>query len=111
MVKQGCVAAFARLQIDGCIVRGALLPTPREEAEPCERSRPDGGLVRLALVTVLLRGGLGPEGVADRFGGPLHNRLSQGRGHWRGQCTQDVFPLRSVTGAMPAYFWRASAEA
>src|SRR5262245_57364403 len=76
-MKQGCMAAFERLQIERFIVRGALLPTPREDVEPFERSSPYGGLVCLALVTLLLIRGLGPEGVADRFGGPLHKRLAQ----------------------------------
>ena len=31
-------------------------------------------------------------------------------GHWRRQWTQDLLPLRSVTGAIPAYFWSSSAE-
>jgi hypothetical protein len=77
VVKQGCIAAFERLQREGFIVRGALLPTPREDAEPLERESPDGHLGCLPLITLLLGVGLGPEGVADRFGGPLHTRLSQ----------------------------------
>ena len=32
-------------------------------------------------------------------------------GPWRRQCTQAVWPRRSVTGAIPAYFWRAAAAA
>ena len=32
-------------------------------------------------------------------------------GHWRRQCTQDFLPLRSVTGAIPAYCWSAAAAA
>ena len=31
-------------------------------------------------------------------------------GPWRHQWTQDCVPLRAVTGARPAYCWRASAE-
>ena len=31
-------------------------------------------------------------------------------GHWRRQWTQDLLPLRSVTGAIPAYFGSSSAE-
>ncbi len=32
-------------------------------------------------------------------------------GPWRRQCTQAVWPRRSVTGAIPAYVWRAAAAA
>jgi hypothetical protein len=54
VVKQGCVAAFERLQRDGFLVRGAPLPTPLEEAEPLERYSPYGGLVCLACRSTLL---------------------------------------------------------
>src|SRR5262244_3944205 len=65
------------LERDGLIVRRALLPAPREEADPCEGQCPYGGLMRLALVALLLVVHLRPEGMPDRFGGPLHERLSQ----------------------------------
>jgi hypothetical protein len=39
--------------------------------------RPHGGLMRFPLVALLLVIDLCPEGMSDRFGGPLHERLSQ----------------------------------
>jgi hypothetical protein len=36
VMQEGCTAACARLEIDGCIIRGVSLPTPKEETEPCE---------------------------------------------------------------------------
>ena len=39
-----------RLEIDGLIVRRAVLPTPREDADPCEGQGPYGGVLRLAAV-------------------------------------------------------------
>ena len=78
-MKQGCIAAFERLQIDGFLVRGALLPTPIKDADPFEGQGAHGSLVRLALVALLLVVDLGPEGMPDRFRGPFHERLSQER--------------------------------
>ena len=71
--------AFERLEIDGFIVRGALLPTPIEDADPFEGQGAHGRLVRLALVALLLVIDLCPEGMPDGFRGPLHERLSQER--------------------------------
>lgn len=65
-----------RLEIDGLIVRGALLPAPIEDADPCERQGPYGGLMGLALVALLLVVNLRPEGMPDRCSGPLHKGLA-----------------------------------
>src|SRR5262249_49747325 len=53
---------------------------------------------------------LGPEGMPNRFGGPLHERLPEELGTLETPGHQAFFPLRSVTGAMPAYFCSAAAE-
>ena len=42
-----------------------------------EYQGPHGSLMGFALVALLLGGELGPEGVPDRFSGPLHERLSE----------------------------------
>ena len=76
-MQEWCAAAFERLEIDGFIVRGAILPTPIEDADPFECQGAHGRLVRLALVALLLVVDLRPEGMPDRFGSPLHKRLSQ----------------------------------
>ena len=59
------------------IIRGALLPTPKKNADPLERQRAHGDLVGLALITLLLVIDLRPEGMPDGFSGPLYKRLSQ----------------------------------
>src|SRR6266849_5321511 len=61
----------------GLIVRGAILPTPREDAEPCERQGPHGGLMGLPLVTLLLVINPRPEGMLERLSRPLHERLPE----------------------------------
>ena len=66
-----------RLEIGGLVIRGAVLPTPIEDADPFECQGPYGSLMGFALVTLLLVVDLCPEGVPDRFSGPLHERLSE----------------------------------
>jgi hypothetical protein len=66
-----------RLERDGLIVRCALLPAPREEAEPCERQGPYGGLMGLALVALLLIVHLRPEGRPDRLRRPCDAGVSE----------------------------------
>src|SRR5262245_54079776 len=60
-----------RLERDGLIVRCALLPAPREDADPCERQCPDGGLMGLALIALLLGVHVRPEGMPDRLRRPF----------------------------------------
>jgi hypothetical protein len=71
--------AFERLERDGCIKWGALLPTPREEAAPCEGQGAHGRLVRLALIALLLIRDLGPEGRPCGCRRPRDTRLAQER--------------------------------
>src|SRR5215510_10078202 len=66
-----------RLERDGLIVRCTLLPAPREDAEPCERQCPYGGLLGLALVALLLGVHLRPEGMPDRRRRPFDARLPE----------------------------------
>ena len=61
-------------------LRRALLPAPKEDADPLERQRPYGGLMGLALVALLLVVHLCPEGMPDGFRGPFDERLSEERG-------------------------------
>src|ERR671937_1113560 len=79
VVKQGRATAFERLEIHGFIIWGALLPTPREAADPCKSQGAHGCLMRLALVALLLGVDLGPEGMPGGFRRPLHKRLAQER--------------------------------
>ena len=59
------------------IVWGALLPTPREDAEPCEGQGSYGRLVRLALLALRLIRDLCPEGMPGGCRRPLDKRVSQ----------------------------------
>jgi len=76
-VQEWCVAAFECLEIDGFIIRGALLPTPIEDADPFEGQGAHSRLMRLALVALLLIIDLCPEGMSGGFRCPLDKRLSQ----------------------------------
>jgi hypothetical protein len=77
MVEQGGPPAVARLARDGCVRRGALLPTPQAETPPRARESAPGGLRRFPLVA--LRWGIAPRParMPDGCGGPLDERLSE----------------------------------
>src|SRR2546428_4673728 len=66
-----------RLEIDGLIVRRVLLPAPIQDADPFERQCPDGSLMGLALVALLLVVNLCPEGMPDRLRRPFDKRLPE----------------------------------
>ena len=78
-MQEWCTAAFERLEIDRFLIRRALLPTPKEDADPFECQGSYGRLVRLAFVALLLIIDLGPEGMPRGFRRPLHERLAQER--------------------------------
>jgi hypothetical protein len=71
---------FQCREIDRFIIGRAMLPTPKDDTDPCERQCPDGGLMGGALVALLLVVGTCPEGMPNRCSGPLHERLSQACG-------------------------------
>src|SRR5262245_56960704 len=77
VVHECRAAVVERLEIHRLIIRGAVLPTPIEDADPFERQGPHRRLMGFALVTLLLVIELGPEGMPDRFRRPLHKRLAQ----------------------------------
>jgi hypothetical protein len=79
VVQEWCAAAVERLKIHGFLVWRARLPTPREEANPCEGQGAHGCLGRLGLGALLLVVDLRPEGMPWRFSRPLHKRLAQER--------------------------------
>jgi hypothetical protein len=76
-VQKWCAAAFERLEIHRFIIRRAILPTPIEDANPFKGQGPHSGLMRLALITLLLVVDLGPEGMPCGFSSPLHKRWAQ----------------------------------
>src|SRR5512132_2477099 len=59
------------------MVRGSSLPTPKEHAEPLERQGAYGRLVCFARVALRWVIDPCPEGLADRFRGPLHEGLAE----------------------------------
>src|SRR5215510_5612262 len=77
MLERCRSAAIERIEIDGLIVWGSILPTPKENAEPLERQGAYGRLVCFALIALLLVIDPCPEGMADRFSGPLHEGLAE----------------------------------
>ena len=56
---------------------GVLLPTPREDADPCEGKGAHGRLVRLAFIVLLLIIDLCPEESLVDYRRPLDKRLAQ----------------------------------
>ena len=77
----------ARLERGGLIVRRALLPTPREDTEPCARAGPHGGLRGFPLVALLLVIDLRPASMPDGLSRPLHERLADAR--WTLEAPRD----------------------
>jgi hypothetical protein len=68
------------MELGGLSVRDALLPTPREDAEPLAREGSHRGLRGLPLVTLLLVIEPRPEGGPERCSRPLHKRLAEACG-------------------------------
>src|SRR5262249_42723497 len=79
VVQEWCMTAFERLERKRFIVRRARLPTPREDADPCEGEGTHGCLMRFALLALLLIVHLGPESMPGGFRRPLDTRLAQER--------------------------------
>jgi hypothetical protein len=71
------VVAFARVERDGCILWGALLPTPLAAADPCACQGAHGSLVGLACSALRLIIDLGPAGMPWGFRRPLDKRVAQ----------------------------------
>jgi hypothetical protein len=104
MLQEGCPATFERLEIDRFILRRVLLPTPREAAHPCEGSGAHGRLGCRALLALLLIIALCPAGMPGDAAAHSTNVWRRHFGPGRRPWIQDCLPLRSVTGARPAYF-------
>ena len=80
------------LEIDRLIIRGAVLPTSREDTEPCERQGLYGRLMGFALGALLLVGELSPDGMPDRFRCPLYKRLAEELGTLEAPVPPRLFP-------------------
>jgi len=100
-----------RLERDGLIVERALLPAPREDTDPFAGQGPHGGLMGLALVTLLLVVPLGPEGMADRLRRPCDERVPEEL--WTLQAPVHPGLLAAPFGhrGHPGYVCSAAAEA
>jgi hypothetical protein len=72
-----CTAAYERLELDGFIIRRAILPPPPEGTAPFACLGAHSRRGRLALVTLLLIIDLRPEGMPRGFRRPLHERVAQ----------------------------------
>jgi hypothetical protein len=70
MVDQGRTTVVERLERDGLLIQGTILPTPREETAPLACQSAHGGLRRFPLVALLLGIPPRPEGMPERCGGP-----------------------------------------
>ena len=55
----------------GLIIGAAILPTPREEADPCAREGPHSGLMGCPLVTLLLSNRHAPSRRAGSMQPPM----------------------------------------
>ena len=67
------------LEIGRRIVGEAILPTAREDAEPCAGQGSPSSLVGVALVALRLIRDLGPAGMPERGRCPCHERVSEAR--------------------------------
>src|SRR5262249_40918914 len=72
--------AMQRLERDGLLVRRALWPAPRQNADPCARQRASGRLLGLALVALRLGGALRPAGMPERLRRPCDDRVPEALG-------------------------------
>jgi hypothetical protein len=93
-----------RLAIDRLIIRGAVLPTPREDAEPCDCESPYGRLMRFALSAVRLVVELGPEGLPDRCCCPLHTRVAEELGTLEAPVAPGLLPTACGARGNPRLF-------
>ena len=79
VVQEGRVPACERGERDGCLRGGALLPTPRAEADPCAGHGAPGRLGCRACLALRRRRDLGPAGRPGGCRRPLDTRVSQER--------------------------------
>src|SRR4030095_6610347 len=87
------------LEIDGLIVRRALLPAPIEDADPFECQCPYGDLMGFTLVTLLLVVYLRSERMPDPLCSPFNERLPE-------ELWTLETPVPPVLRAAPFGHWR-----
>ena len=68
--------AIERLERGRLLVRGALVPTPREQTHPCARQGPHGGLRGFPRVALRLGRDPGPAGMPERCRRPRPTRVA-----------------------------------
>jgi hypothetical protein len=94
-----------RLERDGRIVRRALLPAPREDADPWACQGPHGGLMGLALVALLLGVHLCPEGMSDRLRRPCDQCLPEALGTREAPVPPGLRATPFGPRGAPGIFW------
>ena len=99
------------IERDRCRVGRAILPTPKEQTDPCEREGSDSGLRCGALVPLLLIVAPCPAGCRMDAAAHATHVWRRTVGHGQRPWPPVFVPRRAVTGAMPADCGRASAEA
>jgi hypothetical protein len=91
------------VEIKSFVIGLVSFPAPKDDADPFEGQDADGAVVRFAFFPLGLVEGFAPFGPRDRLAGELAIRGTLGGRVER--FTQQDFPLRSTTGAMPLVFW------
>ena len=64
------------VEVRGLVVRNPILPASKHVADPLERKRAQGGLVRAAFGALLIIERVRPEGTRDGLCGPLDEGLT-----------------------------------
>src|SRR5262249_31607895 len=77
IVDQRRTTVVERIELDGLIIQGTILPTPREDTDPLACQSAHGGLLRFPLGALLLVLHPRPAGMPDRFGCPRDKGLPQ----------------------------------
>ena len=95
-----------RLEVDRLIVRGAVLPTPIEDADPFACQGPYGRWMGFALGALRLVVELRPEGMPARCRRPLHKRLAEALGTLEAPGHPRLFPAAFGDWGNTRIFWQ-----
>ena len=87
------------------------MPTPIQDADPFKGERPHRGLMRFALVALLLVIDLCPEGMPDRFRSPFHERLAEERRTLQAPVDRGLLATACRDRRDTRVFWSSAAEA
>ena len=96
------------MEIGGLIVRGSILPTPIEDAEPFESKRTQDGMVFFARAFLASIVGFGPIAIDDRLPRPFHQTLAEELGRMPAPMGPDLTPAFFAHRSDPAIFLQGS---